>query len=860
MRFDFVARSALAIVAGAALASCYDAPTAMRSIRGSANLDEAPAATHVVISQVYGAGGNSGATYKNDFVELYNPGTTAVSLVGWSVQYASATGTGNFASNAVTALSGAIEPGKYYLVSLSGGSTGASLPQFDASGTVNLSGSSGKVALVDLSTGLTCNGSSAQPCSADDLAHIVDLIGYGSANFFEGDAAPGLSSTTAAIRKNGGKQDTDDNSVDFVAGAPNPRNSGAVRVVGPLDHIAISGATSVSNEPVTLTATLEDAGDLTIADADAIYSWSTSDPSAIEVLSQTGNTAVIKGHTVGNSATITVTGTSNRTTKSGSVRFFVAPAAVGHVTIGSGTSPLVVGYQTQLFVNGGSTDQGGTAVTSGEVTWTSSDPGILTVDNRGVVTAVDSGSAMLIGTAPDGSAGWFVLSTEVPFYRTDERAGHNTELGTPTDADPSNDVIIAREQYTISYNPRRGGPNWVSWDLSSTHLGSRDRCNCYSADTALVRLGYGQYMYNTADYTGGGYDRGHMEPSADQTRTDGENARTFFLTNFLPQQHALNAGPWEDLEIAVRDSVKAGREAYVIAGGVFTRGVGLGSLKGEGKIYIPDSTWKIVVLMPANEGLSDVTSPSDIDVIAVNMPNVATGLSDDWTVYRTSVQAIQRSTGYDFLSALPQAIQDAVENHTPVVNALPDDTILTGEAYPDAITFVDADRDPWTAAVDYGDGQSQDLTLIGRTFTLNHSYAAAGAFTLSVTVSDGRATSASESAVVTVQSPEQGITNLDDALAALSDGSLGGGLFAAATTTSTSPAPALSAGELESLRAKLTAASSQLTAGKKTPAANTIGAFVNELQAIVRSGRLSPAKGQPIITYAQRVAASIRKS
>jgi len=847
MRLDSVARSALAILAGAALASCYDAPTAMRTMRGSANRDEAPAATHVVISQVYGGGGNSGATLTNDFIELYNPGTADVSVDGWSVQYASSSGS----TWQVTALTGTVAAGSYYLVQEAKGSGGTqTLPSPNAVGTIAMSGSSGKVALVNSSDKLTCGSA----CST--ATGVVDFVGYGTANDFEGTgAAAGLSNATADLRQNG-NADTDDNAADFKADDPFPRSG--VPVIGPLNHIGFS-ATTVATSPTTIVATLQDAANQTIADPDATYSWATSDANSVEIVSASGNTATLQGMKIGASATISVTATSNGKTKTSTDNVIVTPPIVGHVTIGSGTSPLVIGYQTQMFVNGGSTDQGGVPVTSGEVTWTSSNTDILTIDNRGVVTAVDSGSAMLVGTAPDGSAGWFVLNTEVPFYRTDERAGHNTELGTPMDADASNDVIIAREQYTISYNPQRGGPNWVSWDLSSTHLGSRDRCNCYSADTALARLGYGQYMYNTADYTGGGYDRGHMEPSADQTKTDGENARTFFLTNFLPQQHALNAGPWEDLEIAVRDSVKAGREAYVIAGGVFTNNVGLGSLKGEGKIFIPDSTWKIVVLMPANGGLADVNSPSDIDVIVVNMPNVATGLSDDWTAYRTSVQAIQRSTGYDFLSALPQAIQDAVENHTPVVNAFPGATILAGETYASIGTFSDLDRDPWTASADYGDRTAtQNVQISDMSFTLNHAYASAGTFTATVTVSDGRA-SASRSAVVTVQSPAQGIVNLGDALTALADGTLGG-LAAATATTSTSTEPALSAGELESLRAKLTAASSQLAAGKTTPAANTIGAFINELQAIVRSGRLSPAKGQPIITYAQRVAASIRKS
>jgi endonuclease G len=203
----------------------------------------------------------------------------------------------------------------------------------------------------------------------------------------------------------------------------------------------------------------------------------------------------------------------------------------------------------------------------------------------------------------------------------------------------------------------------VSWDLSATHLGASDRCNCFTADTALTRQGV--KAYTTLDFISGGqYDRGHMEPSADQSTTDTENATTFFLSNVLPQRHDLNAGPWEKLEIALRDSVRAGREAYVIAGGIFTGGTGLGTLNGAGNIFIPDSTWKIVVLMPAGEGLSDITSASDVDVIAVNMPNVTGIILNDWPQYVTTVDKIQQSTGYDFLSSLPESIQCQVEGRS----------------------------------------------------------------------------------------------------------------------------------------------------------------------------------------------------
>jgi predicted extracellular nuclease len=178
----------------------------------------------IVISQVYGGGGNTGAPYRNDFIELFNRGTTTVSLSGMSVQYASATGTGNFGSNPVAPLSGSLAPGQYYLVQLAGGATGIALPTPDATGTANMSGSAGKVALVNSTSGLACNGGSTA-CTPAQLALIKDLVGYGNANFYEGAVAPTLSNTTAALRLANGCTETDNNASDFAASAPTPRNT-----------------------------------------------------------------------------------------------------------------------------------------------------------------------------------------------------------------------------------------------------------------------------------------------------------------------------------------------------------------------------------------------------------------------------------------------------------------------------------------------------------------------------------------------------------------------------------------------------------------------------------------------------------
>jgi predicted extracellular nuclease len=187
--------------------------------------------TNVVISQIYGGGGNSGATYQNDYIEIFNKSSSLVDVGAWSLQYTSATGTGNFgsASNLITPLgpgSRFLAPGQYMLVAeASSGTTGAALPFADVTDStpINMSATGGKVALVNSATPLGCNGGST-PCSAAQLAQMIDLIGYDGANFFEGAApAPTLSNTTAAFRANNGCQDTDNNAADFAAASPNPR-------------------------------------------------------------------------------------------------------------------------------------------------------------------------------------------------------------------------------------------------------------------------------------------------------------------------------------------------------------------------------------------------------------------------------------------------------------------------------------------------------------------------------------------------------------------------------------------------------------------------------------------------------------
>jgi endonuclease G len=199
--------------------------TATLTITENENPPAVVPAGSVVISQIYGGGGNSGATLKYDFIEIFNRSSNTVSLAGWSVQYTSAAGPsggGNWSGK--TNLSGSIAPGQYILIqeATNNVSNGADLPVTPdiPNGTINMSATSGKVALVRSTTALTGECPVGGPT-------VIDFVGYGdAATCMEGPGpAPQLSATSAALRARNGCKDTDYNAVNFTEVSPAPRNS-----------------------------------------------------------------------------------------------------------------------------------------------------------------------------------------------------------------------------------------------------------------------------------------------------------------------------------------------------------------------------------------------------------------------------------------------------------------------------------------------------------------------------------------------------------------------------------------------------------------------------------------------------------
>lgn len=249
---------------------------------------------------------------------------------------------------------------------------------------------------------------------------------------------------------------------------------------------------------------------------------------------------------------------------------------------------------------------------------------------------------------------WYERPAEKPQPTTESPATTNALLpfGNPSgaSADPNNreNYILAKRSFVISYNDRRGTANWVAWRTNIDNLGESIPRPRFEPDPDLPG---GFAVINPSYYSGSGYDRGHLIPGADRFGDPELNAETFYMTNIAPQAKGLNRYPWEKLERYARGIVRRGDDVYTIAG-VYGEQGRLG-----GRVSVPTNFWKIIVVLPAASNDVSVLTR----VIAVDMPNSESAAADDWRKYLTTARAIEQKTGYNFLSALPPDVQDAIE-------------------------------------------------------------------------------------------------------------------------------------------------------------------------------------------------------
>ena len=258
-------------------------------------------------------------------------------------------------------------------------------------------------------------------------------------------------------------------------------------------------------------------------------------------------------------------------------------------------------------------------------------------------------------------------STSGIFFGNDANAAtldnDNMGLGNPSSATSnisnSNNYLMIKPEYDFSYNNSKHEPNWTSWHLSSADIGSTSRQDDFRPDTTLPS---GWYEVTASEFSGSGFDRGHMCPSADRTASVANNQATFLMDNMIPQAPKNNQITWENLEEYERTLVSQGNELYIISGGYGSGGTGSkGYMTTVGNgVVVPSKTWKIIVVLPnGTNDLSRITTSTR--VISVLMPNDQTCSSQPWGSYRVSVDDIESLTGYNFLSSVPTSIQNNIE-------------------------------------------------------------------------------------------------------------------------------------------------------------------------------------------------------
>ena len=238
---------------------------------------------------------------------------------------------------------------------------------------------------------------------------------------------------------------------------------------------------------------------------------------------------------------------------------------------------------------------------------------------------------------------------------------NNMALGNPSNAKADTTVtdnyLMVKPQYSLSYNNLKHIPNWVSWHVGSTDLGDvkRPKSDPFRADSTLPAS---WYQVTPADYKNSGFDKGHQCPSGDRTDNTTNNSITFLMSNMIPQAPKNNQITWKNLEDYSRTLVAQGNELFIICGvygQVGSGKKGAASSIGHG-VVVPAKTWKIIVVVPANNKVTASTR-----VIAVLMPNTQDCSKQPWYSYRVPVDTIEQLTGYDFLSNVPKNIQKIIE-------------------------------------------------------------------------------------------------------------------------------------------------------------------------------------------------------
>ena len=234
-------------------------------------------------------------------------------------------------------------------------------------------------------------------------------------------------------------------------------------------------------------------------------------------------------------------------------------------------------------------------------------------------------------------------------------------FGNPSNAtqDPANEnnFLVVGEGSVFSYNNSRGGVNWVSWRTTRDDVGDSIPRPDFRPDPRLPKW-YNRIGY--FDYSGSGYDRGHLVPSADRFANPRLNEETFMMSNIVPQTGALNQYPWNKFEMYVRSQARRKLDVYQIAGCYGDAG------RLKNKITVPTNCWKIAAVLPRGRRADHIDARTRI--LAVDMPNIEGIENERWEKYKTTPRVIEHKTGLNFFADKPVQLQDEIETRIEMVN------------------------------------------------------------------------------------------------------------------------------------------------------------------------------------------------
>jgi len=253
------------------------------------------------------------------------------------------------------------------------------------------------------------------------------------------------------------------------------------------------------------------------------------------------------------------------------------------------------------------------------------------------------------------------------------QTGENSNMlfGNPSSAQPNilfaDNYLIDHKYFVVSYSSTRGTPNWVSWHLDASNItGQTQRLDNFAGWSGLPG---GWFQVQSNSYVSSGFDRGHNCPSADRTSSTNANSSTFLMTNMIPQAPNNNQRTWNNLEQYLRTQASSGNEIYIIMGSYGIGGTGsqgAANTIASGRITVPANVWKIALILPT--GTNDMSRiNTSTRVLAVNTPNT-NSVNSDWKQYIVTVRDIEKATGYNLLSDLPQSIQDQIEIKKETIN------------------------------------------------------------------------------------------------------------------------------------------------------------------------------------------------